>query len=152
MTNKPTLVLLSLLVAAPAFACGGSAFSDSQLRVLMLGALCVPLLAALLVDRGAFALAAATLGLKRLHRASIVGPLLGVSAPLLGFFGAATSNVYLAVAGFALVPAAVVVCAWSFGASVLIELRGNKKAQLLRVLAVVAFAAAAVVHVVHVVH
>jgi hypothetical protein len=142
-THKLTLALLSGFCAAPAFACGGPELGDFQLRVLTASMITAPILAALLVDRGAFALAACALNLKRLHRPSIAGPLLAFVAVVVALGSVAGRDIELAIGGFALVPVAAMICAVSFARSVIVDMRGQAGPQLLRVFAVAAFVAIA---------
>ena len=120
---------------------------DLQLRVLTASVIAAPILAALLVDRGAFALAACVTGLKRRHRPSVVGPLLTVFAISIALTSVAAHDINAAVAGFAVIPVAAAVCAVSFTRSVLIDMRGQTAPRLLRVLAVAGFVAIAMLHV-----
>jgi hypothetical protein len=144
MTNKLLVALapFTALVAGPALACGHSAVAvnDLQLRILTASMVAAPLLAALLVDRGAFALAAFATGLKRRHRPSALGPVLAMVAVVIALSSVGAHDLNLAVVGFAFVPVAAVVCGLSFLRSVRIDLRGRPGPQLLRVGAFVAFA------------
>ncbi|MDP2341311.1 MAG: hypothetical protein Q8O67_10150 [Deltaproteobacteria bacterium] len=140
-------ILFSLFWAAPAFACGGPVFGDFQLRVLTLSMVAAPVLAALLVDRGAFALGACALGLQRKHRPTAAGPLLALFAVTIALTSVASRDLNVAVAGFAFVPVAAAVCTLSFVRSVLIDMRGQPRAQLLRVAAVAGFVAIALLRV-----
>ena len=104
-----------------------------------------PLLAAFLVDRGAFALGAYAMDLQRRHKPTVYGPLLAFAAIVVSFFGAHARNIELATVGFALIPVAALVCGLSFVRSVAIDLRGQRGAQILRVAAVVGFGVMAMV-------
>jgi hypothetical protein len=150
MTKTRATLLLSLalfsLVSLPAAACGGgSHLSWEQGAVLKASLLTAPLLAALLVDRGAFALGTYALGLKRRMRLSPVAPLLAVAALFTVGFAMTRSDLDMALAGLALVPLAAAAGTVSFLRSVFIEMRGQPRAQLLRLGAVLAFAVLALV-------
>jgi len=142
MTNKHLVALGSFLAAAPAFACGPR-FTDTELHVLSWSMLAAPLLAALLVDRGAFALAAYSMGMKRRHAPSAFGPMVAVAAVAIALLSVGARDVHLAVFGFALIPLAAALCSISLLRSVLIDMRGNTAAVLLRVSAIVLFVALA---------
>lgn len=144
-TLRRLLPVLAVFTAAPALACGGPDVSSTQMKLMLLTLVSAPALGALLVDRGAFALAAFSRGLKRKHRPTILGPVLALAALFVAVGGLGTNDVDLAVAGLALVPVATVVCGLSFVRSVIIEQRGQPRAQLLRAGAVVAFSVLALV-------
>lgn len=133
------LPLATVLLATPAFACGGPRLSSAQMGILMVSMAAAPLLAAFLVDRGAFALAGYAFGLKRKHQPTAVGPVLAVAAVAISLGSMAMHNLDMAVIGFGLVPVAAAICGLSFLRSVIIEQRGNRRAQLLRVGAIFGF-------------
>jgi hypothetical protein len=135
------LPVFALFSAAPALACGEPHLSTSQYVVLAVSLFSAPILGVLLVDRGAFALAARVRGLRRLHRPSLLGPVLAVFAVLAAITGFTTSNVEVAFLGAVTVPFAAMVSALSFARSVLIEQRGQRSAQALRVAGVVGVSA-----------
>ena len=139
------LPAVSVFAAAPALACGGPDISSTQMGVLMASMVAAPLLAALIVDRGTFTLAGHVRGLTRKHRPTVVGPILAAVSLIVTFFGVTQSDVDLAVAGFALVPVAAAICGMSFIRSVIIEQRGQPKAQALRIAGVIVFSLVAVV-------
>lgn len=139
--------MAGLLVAAPALACGGPAVSDFQMRVLTAAMITAPVLAALLVDRGAFALASYALNMKRRHRPTAFGPLLALVAVTVALGSVASRDMDVAVVGFALVPLAALVCGLSFVRSVIIDMRGHRPAQLVRAAAIAAFVTIALVRV-----
>lgn len=149
MTNvmrRSTLVasvLTAMTVAAPAFACGGPRFSGLQVSALMASMFAAPILAALLVDRGAFALGTMVMGIKRRHAPTLVGPFLALAAILGTLAAVSVSDVDAAVVAFSVIPVAAIVCGLSFVRSVIIEQRGNPRAQALRVAAVVGFSVVA---------
>ncbi len=128
-----------MIAAAPAMACGGPSFTNAQVSVLTLSVFAAPILAALLVDRGAFALGAIALGLKRKHRPTMMGPFLALLAVLGATAAVSRSDIDSAVVAFSVIPVAAAVTGLSFVRSVIIEQRGNRRAQLLRVAAVVLF-------------
>ena len=135
------LPVFALFSAAPALACGQPHLSTSQYVVLAAALFSAPVLGVLLVDRGAFALAARVRGLRRLHRPSLLGPVLAGFAVIAACAGFATSNVALAFLGAVTVPFAALASALSFARSVLIEQRGQRSAQALRVAGVVGVSA-----------
>jgi len=135
------LPVLAMFSAAPALACGGPQLSTSQYAVLVVSFLSAPILGALLVDRGAFALAAHARGLRRKHRPTLLGPVLAVFAVLVAIAGVSTNDVELAFLGAVAVPFAAAVSALSFVRSVIIEQRGQRYAQALRVAGVVGVSA-----------
>ncbi len=148
MTKKLALPSLGLLVAAPALACGGPAIGEAQMQVLTASMIAAPVLAALLVDRGAFALGAYAMDMKRRHRPTALGPLLALVAVVVAACGGVARDLDLAVVGFGVVPLAALVCFLSFVRSVAIDQRDQPRAQLLRVAAVAAFVAIALLRVV----
>ena len=142
-TLRRLLPAVAVVAASPAFACGGPRFTEAQMGLLTLSMATAPLLAAFLVDRGAFALGAHAMDLQRRHKPTIFGPLLAFAAIAVSIFGAQARDIELATVGFAMIPVAAVICGLSFVRSVLIDLRGQRRAQLLRVGAVVGFGAIA---------
>ncbi len=138
-TLRRLLPVAAVFAASPAFACGPH-LSQAHMNLLMLSMASAPLLAAFLVDRGAFALGAHAADLQRRHRPTVLGPILAALAVAIGLGGAATGHVTVATVGFGLVPVAAVICGLSFARSVIIDQRGAPRAQLLRVGAVVGFA------------
>lgn len=147
MTNKLPVVLapLAAVVAGVlAYPRGSDGVGELQLSILVASMVTAPILAALLVDRGAFALAGYALGLKRRHQPSAAGPLLAVAAVVTALFSVSVHDFNLAVVGFAFISIAAVFCAASFVRSVAIDLRGQLAPQALRVAAVVCFVALAV--------
>lgn len=141
--RRLSVVAASVLAASPALACGGPRLTSLQMSVLVASMATAPILAALLVDRGAFALGAHAMDLQRRHTPTVIGPVLAAIAVVVALGGASVHAVGAATLGFALVPVAAAVCGISFVRSVIIDLRGQLRAQLLRVGAVVAFAALA---------
>lgn len=138
--GRPFLPLAAMFVAAtPALACGGPAVSNFQMGILVLSMAAAPLLAALLVDRGAFALGGFAFNLKRKHNPTAAGPLLALAAVVISSGSLAMHNLEMAVLGFAVVPVAALVCGLSFVRSVIIEQRGAPRAQLLRIVAIAGF-------------
>jgi hypothetical protein len=135
------LPVLAMLSAAPALACGGPQFTTGQFTVLLAAFFSAPVLAALLVDRGAFALAAHARGVARQHRPTLLGPVLAVFAVLVAVAGVVTNDIDVAFLGAVAVPFAAVVSALSFVRSVIIEQRGQPRAQALRVVGVVGVSA-----------
>ena len=146
-TLRRLVPVAAVFAASPAFACGGPRLNSAQMGVLMLSMATAPMLAALLVDRGAFALGAHAVDLERKHKPSIVGPLLAMIAVAVSLTGASMGALGLATVGFTLIPVATVICGLSFMRSVIIDQRGNRRAQTLRVLAVVGFSALALARV-----
>lgn len=150
----PLASFSTLVGSSGALACGGGVhgaqevprgdIGDFQLSLLMAAMIAAPILAALLVDRGAFALAGYANGLKRRHQPSAVGPMLAVVSVVLAVGAVTARDFNLAMVGFAVVPVAAAACAVSFVRSVIIDLRGQPAAQALRVSAVVLFVALAV--------
>ena len=141
--------IAAMVAASPAFACGGPRLSGAQMGVLTVSMLTAPLLAALLVDRGAFSLAAHALGMKRQHRPTAIGPVLALLAVTVAMAGIGSRDVDMAVAALTVVPVAAVVCGLSFVRSVIIEQRGQPRAQALRVAAVALFSSLAIVPYMH---
>jgi hypothetical protein len=144
-TIRRLLPVAAVFAASPAFACGGPDVSSTQMGVLMASMLTAPLLAALLVDRGAFALGAYATKMQRKHKPTIIGPVLALLAVFVTLAAVNARDLDLAVTGLAVVPVAAAVCGLSFIRSVIIEQRGQPRAQALRVVAVVLFGALAVV-------
>ena len=105
--------------------------------------LAAPLLAALLVDRGAFALAAYAMGLKRRHQPSALGPLIAVASVVVAVASFTARDYHLGVVGLALVPFAAGVCSLSLLRSLIIDMRGDNLARAVRVFGIAAFVAAA---------
>ena len=110
---------------------------------MMVSMVAAPILAALLVDRGAFALGAVATGMKRRHQPTLLGPFLALVAVFGTVAAVSVSDVDAAVMAFSVIPVAATICGLSFVRSVLIDQRGNRRAQALRVAAVVAFSAVA---------
>jgi hypothetical protein len=135
------LPVLALFSAAPALACGGPQFTTGQFAVLVVSFFSAPVLAALLVDRGAFALAAHARGLSRKHRPTLLGPILALFAVLVASAGVFANDIDLGFLGAVAVPFAAVVSGLSFVRSVIIEQRGQPRAQALRVAGVVGVSA-----------
>lgn len=137
--------------SAGAFACDGSSISSSpapnghitdlQLSILMASMVAAPILAALLVDRGAYTLAAYANGMKRRHLPSAVGPLLAVAAVVVALGAVTARDFNLAIVGFAVVPVAAAACAVSFARSVIVDMAGHRAAQAVRTGAVAVFIA-----------
>ncbi len=149
MTNKHVGLLASVVAAfaaAPAWACG-PAVNDAQMSVLTASMVAAPILAALLVDRGAFALAAYATNLPRRHRPTALGPMLALVSVVIALSSVGAHDINMAVVGFAFVPLAAAVCGLSFLRSVLIDMKGRTGPQLLRVGAVVGFVALALTRV-----
>lgn len=140
-TLRRLLPVLALFSAAPALACGGPQLTSGQFTVLVVSLFSAPILAALLVDRGAFALAAHARGLTRRHRPTLLGPVLAVFALLVAAAGVFSNDIDLAFLGAVAVPFAAGVSALSFVRSVIIEQRGQPRAQALRVAGVVGVSA-----------
>ena len=138
-TLRRLLPAVAVVAASPAFACGGPRFTETQMGLLMVSMATAPLLAAFLVDRGAFALGAHAMDLQRRHKPTVVGPLLALIAVAVSLAGASSRQIDVATFGFALIPVATMICGLSFVRSVLIDLRGQRRAQALRVGAVVGF-------------
>ena len=138
-TLRRLLPAVAVVAASPAFACGGPRFTSTQMGLLMASMATAPLLAAFLVDRGAFALGAHAMDLPRRHKPTVVGPLLALVAIVVALAGAQSRQIEVATFGFALIPMATTICGLSFVRSVLIDLRGQRRAQALRVGAVVGF-------------
>jgi hypothetical protein len=137
-TLRRFLPVAAVFAAAPAFACGPH-LSHAHMSLLQLSMASAPLLAAFLVDRGAFALGAHAADVPRRHRPTVLGPIVAILALAIGLGGAANNHFTIATIGFSLVPVAAVICGLSFVRSVIIDQRGAPRAQLLRVGAVVGF-------------
>lgn len=131
-TTHRLVPALALVAATPAFACGGPSFTTTQAVTFYLALFAAPLLGVLLVDRGAFALAAHARGLARKHRPTALGPILALAAVFVGIAGVFTRDVDLGIVGASIVPVAAIICGLSFVRSVIIEQRGQPRAQLLR--------------------
>lgn len=144
MTNKHVGLasLVAAFAAAPAMACG-PALDEPQFAVLTASMVAAPILAALLVDRGAFALAAYATNMPRCHRPTALGPILALLSVVIALSSVGAHDINLAVVGFAFVPAAAAVCMASFLRSVVIDMKGQVGPRLLRLGAVFGFVALA---------
>jgi ABC-type proline/glycine betaine transport system permease subunit len=87
--------------------------------------------------------------MKRKHRPTAIGPVLALLAVTVAMTGLGSRNVDMAVAALTVVPVAAVVCGLSFVRSVIIEQRGQPRAQALRVVAVALFSSLAIIPFMH---
>jgi hypothetical protein len=146
--RTPLLVVaVAAFAASPAFACGGMHMSTTE-QTVVLGALATaPLLAALLVDRAAFALGATLTGLTRRHRPSIAGPLVAAMALVAGVAALSAGDPRPGFVGLALVPLATVLCSATFARSLAVDMAGSRWPRVLRAASVVVFAVLALARI-----